>query len=129
MAETEIIDLTHLEMMTGGDDALAVEVIGIFRHQGEIWGRLLNAAEPPASWADAAHTIKGAAASIGAHKLAEICAAAEALGRSGAVSPTRASLMLADVREELNRTTDAAARLAHRLEGSSGFRASKDSNS
>ncbi len=124
-----VLDTAHLDMMTGGDSELAAEIIGIFRHQSEIWGRMLTASEPPETWADAAHTIKGAALGVGAKQLAEACAQAETLGRSGEVSKARASLVLGEVRQQLNLALEAAARRAHELAGSAGFSASKASNS
>ena len=48
MTETfALLDREHLKAMTGGDNDLAVEVIEIFRHQAEIWSRMLDPhAEP-----------------------------------------------------------------------------------
>lgn len=127
--EPPILDTDHLDMMTGADADLAAEVVGIFQHQAEVWGRMLSAGEPPETWADAAHTIKGAALGVGAKRLAEACAQAETLGRSGEVSRAQAALVLADVREQLNLALEAAARRTHELAGSAGFSASKASNS
>ena len=124
-----VLDRAHLEMMTAGDASLAAEVIGLFQHQAEIWGRMLRASQPAETWADAAHTLKGAALGIGAQRLAASCAQAETLGRSGSVSKAQAGLMLADVREQLNLALEAAARAAHELAGSAGFNASNASNS
>ena len=128
-AEAPVLDRAHLDMMTGGDNELAAEVIEIFRHQAEIWSRMLSASEPAATWADAAHTIKGAALGVGATRLAEACAHAETLGRAGNVSKAEAALVLGDVREQLNLALEAAARRAHELAGSAGFSASNASNS
>lgn len=124
-----VLDRDHLSMMTSGDADLAVEVIEIFRHQAEIWGRMLTAREPAQTWADAAHTLKGAALGIGAIKLAKLCGQAETLGRSGEVSPTQASVMLEDVRAALTEAQDAAAKAAHELAVSSEIKASNASNS
>ncbi|MEM8615622.1 MAG: hypothetical protein AAGF20_01680 [Pseudomonadota bacterium] len=60
------LDIDHLLDMAGGDPELADEVLDIFRNQATTWGRLLDAAGPQSQWADAAHTLKGAALSIGA---------------------------------------------------------------
>lgn len=124
-----VLDRDHLSTMTGGDNDLAVEVIEIFRHQSDIWGRMLSAREPAETWADAAHTLKGAALGIGAIKLAKLCGQAETLGRSGDVSPARASVMLEDVRAALAAANDAAAKAAHQLAVSSDIKASNASNS
>lgn len=129
IAALPILDRAHLARMTADDRDLAIEVIGIFRHQSEIWGRLLSAREPASSWADAAHTLKGAALGIGAMRLARACERAEQLGRSGAVRPAEAAVMLDEVRQALGEALEAAASAAHELAGSAGFSASKDSNS
>ena len=122
------LDVEHLLSMTGRDPELADEVLDIFRQQSETWGRLLDPKLPAEQWADAAHTIKGTALSIGANELAEVCLAAETLGRSGTVTPVAAALALGDVRSELNYALEAAARASHAL-SKPGLRASKDSNS
>ncbi|MEM6946744.1 MAG: Hpt domain-containing protein [Pseudomonadota bacterium] len=123
------LDRRHLAQMTGGDADLAAEVIGIFRHQADVWGRLLKAREPAETWADAAHSLKGAALGIGAVRLAKVCGQAETLGRSGSVSPAAAAVALDDVRSELAETLEAAAAVAHELAGSAVFKASNASNS
>lgn len=124
-----VLDRNHLKMMTGGDADLAAEVIEIFRHQADIWGRLLSAREAPEAWADAAHSLKGAALGIGALKLAKTCAQAETLGRSGEVSAAQAAVMLEEVRADLGEALEEAARAAHELAVSAGFSASNASNS
>ncbi len=124
-----VLDVAHLRAQTGDDPRLASDVIEIFRGQAEIWGRLLSVAEASETWADAAHAIKGAALGIGAFQLAERCAEAERVGRSGSPSPVQTALVLSDVREALNAALDAAAALAHRLAMSASFSASNASNS
>ena len=59
-APLALLDRDHLNAMTGGDQSLAIEVIEIFRHQAEIWSRLLDPMADASQWADAAHTLKGA---------------------------------------------------------------------
>ena len=51
-----LLDRAHLDAMTGGDTALAKEVIEIFREQAEIWSRMLDPQAETTQWADAAHT-------------------------------------------------------------------------
>ena len=63
----------------------------------------------------------GAAASIGAQDLVAVCTVVETRGRAGDAKPTEASLLLADVREQLNKALEASARIAHDLT-LSGFR-------
>lgn len=110
--------------MAGQDKGLAVEVLDIFRNQASTWGRLLDASLPQNEWADAAHTLKGAALSIGAHAFADQCAIAEQAGRGDEVSRVMAATLLSDVKTGLNETLDACASATHQLSMSSGFKAS-----
>lgn len=111
----EVMDIDQLKLMTGGDAALAAEALGIFRSQAELWGRLLDPAMPPQQWADAAHSIKGAARSVGLMHLGEACAAAEALGRTSAPTPAQAGVALAAVKDRLGEAMEAIALAEHRL--------------
>lgn len=127
-ADLPLLDVQHLRAMTSGDAHLAAEVIDIFRQQAEIWSRLLTVREPAASWADAAHSIKGAALGIGALRLAQMCERAEKLGRSGDASQTAAAVALGDVRDVLALTEEVVARVAHQLAVSEDFSAIRVSN-
>lgn len=72
---TGAVDFSTLERMTGDDAAVSEEVLALFVQQAEMWSAML---EPRGEgWRDAAHTLRGAAAGIGAGRLAEECAAAE----------------------------------------------------
>ena len=72
---TGAVDFSVLEGMTGGDPAISEEVLGLFVEQAALWSVLLN---PRADgWRDGVHTIRGAAAGIGAGDLAAICAETE----------------------------------------------------
>jgi HPt (histidine-containing phosphotransfer) domain-containing protein len=122
--ELPILDRDHLMQMTGDDSELASEIIEIFRHQAEIWSRLLDPRQPASRWADAAHTIKGAALSLGAMRLADRCGAAETLGRSGQPSIPEAALALGEIKDELGTALEAAAVLAHQLVVSGSLKAS-----
>ncbi|MDJ0920637.1 MAG: Hpt domain-containing protein [Henriciella sp.] len=122
------IDVTHLLEMTGGDPELADEVLDIFRNQADTWGRMLDADQPAQVWADAAHTLKGAALSIGAHRFAETCKIAENYGRGEAPDRMEAIVLLADVKTGLSETIEACARASYAL-SKPGLRESKDSNS
>lgn len=123
------IDREHLLTMTGGDVDLADEVLDIFRNQAETWGRLLDPDLDQRQWADAAHTLKGAALSIGAHAFAEVCAEAERKGRSDVpVSRVEAATILSSLKEGLTQTIEACARASYEL-SKPGLRRSKDSNS
>ncbi len=78
------IDRNALETNTMGDAALAREVLGLFA--GECDALLRRIADPSAGAtdrADAAHTLKGAAAGIGAPRVQALAGAAEAGLRAG----------------------------------------------
>lgn len=94
------VDFTVLERMTGGDDGVTEEILGLFAQQAAIWSPLLDVREE--GWRDAVHTLRGAAAGIGAEDLAATCAAAEAAEKADApplLDRTRTALdaALADV--------------------------------
>jgi len=69
------VDFSVLDRMTGDDDAVAEEVLGLFAEQAAMWSAMLDARTD--GWRDAVHTIRGAAAGIGAGPLATLCAEAE----------------------------------------------------
>ncbi|XBQ15134.1 MAG: Hpt domain-containing protein [Oceanicaulis sp.] len=73
-----VLDLEHLARYTGGDAALEAELFGLLDAQIEACLTALAAAQAESGWADAAHTLKGAARGVGAMKLGDACAAAEA---------------------------------------------------
>lgn len=73
---TGAVDFSVLEGMTGDDAAISEEVLGLFVEQAGLWSALLNLKVE--GWRDGVHTIRGAAAGIGAGDLAAICAEAEA---------------------------------------------------
>ncbi|MAN72929.1 MAG: phosphotransferase [Henriciella sp.] len=127
MSQTPI-DIDHLLSMTGGDADLADEVLGIFQEQARIWSRMLDPRAEASHWADAAHTLKGAALSVGAHDLAESCQRAERAGRENPPTPAGAALLLNEVKDELSRALEACSRVSHAL-SRPGLRASKASNS
>lgn len=124
-APLALLDRAHLDAMTGHDRDLAVEVVEMFQHQAEIWGRMLDPKMPPNQWADAAHTLKGASLGVGALRLAAICGRAETLGRADvAPSLTAAAVMLSDLKDVLGITLEAAARAAYDLTSAGGRKAS-----
>jgi len=117
-APPKLIDRAHLSTMTGGDTELAQEVIEIFRHQADLWSRMLDATAPPRQWADAAHAIKGAALSLGAEQLVASCKTAEEAGRAHEqqpVSHAHAAIYLSQIKDDLGETLEAAAYLTHEL--------------
>lgn len=70
------VDFAVLERMTGGDAAVAEEVLELFVQQAALWAPMLDVRQD--GWRDAAHTLRGAAAGIGAGTLAHACQEAEA---------------------------------------------------
>jgi HPt (histidine-containing phosphotransfer) domain-containing protein len=74
---TGAVDFKHLEGFAAGDQQVVDEVLALFREQAAMWVRLLDPAAKDEAWRDAAHTLKGSALGVGAHDLAEACAAAE----------------------------------------------------
>lgn len=94
------VDFTVLDRMTGGDDAISEEVLGLFVQQAAMWSPMLDARNE--GWRDAVHTLRGAAAGIGAGELAGVCQTAEASDK--AIAPaaldhvrTALEIALADV--------------------------------
>lgn len=94
------VDFTVLDRMTGGDDAISEEVLGLFVQQAAMWSPMLDARNE--GWRDAVHTLRGAAAGIGAGKLAGVCQTAETSDK--AIAPaaldhvrTALEIALADV--------------------------------
>ena len=71
-----VVDFSVLESFTAHDEAVIEEVLNLFREQAQMWSRLLKPTS--GAWRDAAHTVRGAAAGIGATELADACGAAEA---------------------------------------------------
>lgn len=90
-SERRPVDIEHLNRYTGGDRAINEEVLRLFetsctRIVAEL--ELLmeqsklpqSALQPAKAWANAAHTLKGAARSVGAFELAEAAEEAEKCG-------------------------------------------------
>jgi HPt (histidine-containing phosphotransfer) domain-containing protein len=104
---TGAVDFAVLDRTTGGDDSVAEEVLGLFVQQAEVWAPMLDVRED--GWRDAVHTLRGAAAGIGAAELAEACAEAE-----GSEKPT-APPLLDRVRDALDRALADVAAWRHEL--------------
>jgi len=120
-----LLDRAHLKSMTGGDSALAMEVLEIFQQQADIWSRMLDPKADPHQWADAAHTLKGSCLSIGAIRLAKTCEKAEKAGRSETPpSLTAAAVMIGDIKDGIGETLEAVAKALYDLSSSSPRKAS-----
>ncbi len=70
-------DRAHLDHFTMQDQSLALEVVGLFLGQLPASLARLEAARTAADWQFAAHSLKGAAAAVGARRLSEIAAGLE----------------------------------------------------
>ncbi len=79
---TGAVDFAFLENYTMNDASVIEEVLRLFQQQCELWSPLLTTAHE--GWRDAAHTLKGAAAGIGAGVLAEKAGEAEKGDEAGA---------------------------------------------
>ena len=101
------VDFAVLERMTGGDDAITDEVLGLFGQQAAMWSPLLDVREE--GWRDAVHTIRGAALGIGAGALAEACELAEAAEK------VEAPPMLERVRDQLEAALGDVAAYRHEI--------------
>jgi HPt (histidine-containing phosphotransfer) domain-containing protein len=101
--------------MTGGDKQLAVEVLGLFREQGEVWLRLLAPDTPTQDFAIAAHTIKGAARGIGAWALGEVCGQAEAVANAGPMTRDARTQWGDTITLALDEAIQEIARIEHQL--------------
>jgi hypothetical protein len=108
-----IVDQAHLNRMTGGDSALASEVLGLFREQWDLWVRLLDPTTDTLDWGNAAHTIKGSARGIGAWQLGEVCGGAEEAARAGQMTRDDKRVWLEAISDEMDRVINAIARIEH----------------
>jgi HPt (histidine-containing phosphotransfer) domain-containing protein len=81
---TGAVDFPYLERYAAGDAALVDEVLALFDEQTALWMRLLDPEGDPGAWRDGAHTLKGAAAGIGAGPLSAVCGEAETAAQEGA---------------------------------------------
>ena len=76
------VDFAVLEATTGGDEGISEEVLGLFAQQAALWSPMLDVRNE--GWRDAVHTLRGAAAGIGAGALAGACQTAEAADKADA---------------------------------------------
>jgi HPt (histidine-containing phosphotransfer) domain-containing protein len=73
------VDLMHLRRFTLGNEALEREVLELFAEQAPVTLEHMQLARTERAWRDAAHTLKGSAAAIGATAIARTAAEAEQL--------------------------------------------------
>lgn len=125
-----LIDENILASNTGDDVPLAIEIMGLFKEQSQIWSRMLDADLPQKQWADAAHSLKGSALGAGAVPLADACSRAEKRGRAeDPVSRTEAAILLSEIKDLIGPSLEAAATLSFKLNNRGHFSASNASNS
>lgn len=75
------IDLVHLSSLTMGDRSLELEILKMFSGQTTQFLSSIEAANDVEAIKRVSHTIKGAAKSIGAFRLADIAAEGEEAGK------------------------------------------------
>jgi HPt (histidine-containing phosphotransfer) domain-containing protein len=109
-----IVDQAHLNRMTGGDAALAAEVLGLFREQCDLWMRLLEPTTDTLDWGNAAHTIKGSARGIGAWALGDVCGGAEEAARGGDLTRDQKRAWCEAISNELDAVLGEIARMEHK---------------
>lgn len=76
------IDLEHLAQYTAGDPAIEAEVLALFLSNAAQQLTLMADAGGGTGWAEAAHTLKGAARGVGASEIATLAEAAESAGEA-----------------------------------------------
>jgi HPt (histidine-containing phosphotransfer) domain-containing protein len=87
---TAPIDIEHLSKQTLGDEGLEIEVLRLFDEMSHVYYARLEQSTSVADLLRNLHTLKGAAAGIGAFGLAELARVAEAELRQGSpVNPER----------------------------------------
>ena len=94
------IDMMHLKKQTLGDPGLELEVLRLFDQMSHTYYARLETSTTVADLLTNLHTLKGAAAGIGAFGLAELARVAEAeLRDGGPVNPERIEDMHVAVEE------------------------------
>lgn len=109
---TNPIDLDHLERSVFGDVSLRAEVLGLFLVQLEEVMAALHPAAKTEAWRAAAHLLKGASRGVGAFRLGDLCAQAEALGEAEPDGADERIALVEALRDEAARAAEVARRLA-----------------
>ena len=78
-AQPLVLDIAHLRRYTLGDRGLEREILDLFVEQLPKTIVALKTAAVDRDWRMAAHTLKGSARAVGAHRLAMAAVAAEAI--------------------------------------------------
>jgi HPt (histidine-containing phosphotransfer) domain-containing protein len=77
MGNSKPVDLAHLGQQTMGDENLEAEILSMFVSQSDIYLKMILRSCDSPTRIRAAHSLKGAARSIGAFELADLAEAAE----------------------------------------------------
>ena len=94
------VDFDQLQRFTMGNRSLEEEVLNLFRTQSVLYVERLRAAADDLAWLEAAHTLKGSAAGIGAHKVRE--AALECENLTGGDRTAKGEAALVKLQDSLN---------------------------
>lgn len=90
LAARHVLDRAYLARFTLGNVQLEREVLQLFAGQAPGYLAALAAADGDKAWREAAHTLKGSAAAVGAVHVARLAEVAEQLAASGAGIPAGA---------------------------------------
>jgi HPt (histidine-containing phosphotransfer) domain-containing protein len=107
--QEEIFDLAHLRRYTDNDLELECELLRLFRLQIRQYAERLVLITDCEEWRIATHSIKGAARSMGARRIAGIAEMLEVSGPCGNTAEGRA--LIADLIRDLEACEEAIARL------------------
>ena len=107
------IDLSYLARFTLGNASLEREVLELFAAQAPLYLARLRTAATPADWQLAAHTIKGAAAAVGARHLQRFAELAERVDAAAADRQAERASAL----EAIGEATEAACRQIQEMFG------------
>jgi HPt (histidine-containing phosphotransfer) domain-containing protein len=105
----EVFDLSHLRRYTDNDLELERELLSLFRLQIRQYAEKLSVITEPEEWRIATHSIKGAARSMGARKIAGIAEMLELAGPCSGTGEGRSKI--AELFRDLEACEAAIARL------------------
>ena len=101
-----VVDLAHLDQYTLGDHALQAELLQLFREQLKCQTQELVSCTDAAVWKSAVHTLKGAARSVGAGRVAKTAEAMEQVAFSDEAGRAAVLSRLIAVRAEFEARVD-----------------------
>jgi len=107
------INFRHLRQYVGDDMSLTAEVFGMFKHQTEMWGKMLSPDVDDDMWASVTHSLKGSARAVGACGLANACENAERL-TGEAATPVARTVAVQDIHNWIEAVTHRISRWEYR---------------